>query len=273
MKKILVPSDFSKTAGRALNFALHIAARTGAELTVLHVIGPFEGVNNNVYDAFWLEQYEAQRKLDLQKWADKHTLKTAAPNVIVHTNVEIGFTIDTIADMGKEHHFDLIVMGSTGSTGLKGLFLGSTAGGVIGKSKLPIMAVPRKAVFKKMGRVVLATDFEAELDKKSLATLRSLLEIGPASLDVLHVLAAPGEQPDEKSEANFRKKFDGMELRFNYNFNNDVPTGIANFLENEKTDLVCTIAHPHGVIHRLFVESTSKLLANQTDVPLLVLHD
>ena len=53
--------------------------------------------------------------------------------------------------MGKEHHFDLIVMGSTGSTGLKGLFLGSTAGGVIGKSKLPVMGRAAKSGLQKNG--------------------------------------------------------------------------------------------------------------------------
>ncbi len=273
MKKILVPTDFSKTAGKALHFALEIAARTGSEITVMHAMGPFEGVNNNVYDAFWIEQYADERTLTIQKWAQKVQLKNPHKMVAVHTRVNIGFTVTEISDMARDQHFDLIVIGATGASGLKTLFLGSIASGVIGQSKVPTLVVPRKGVVKKLSKVVLATDFWSDLDKKSLDVLRSLLGLESAPLDVLHVLESPSQQPDEKKEADFRDKFKDIELRFNYNYSTDVPVGIAHFLGEAKADLICTIAHPHGLIHRFFIQSTSRLLANQTNVPLLVLHD
>lgn len=273
MKRILVPSDFSKTAGKALAFALEIAARTASEITVVHVMGPFEGVNNNVYDAFWIDQYAAERTLTLQKWIEKYRQAASTQTVPIHTQLKFGFTVTEISEMASHHHFDLVVMGSTGASGLKTLFLGSTAGGVIGQSKVPTLVVPRKAVFKKLKTVVLATDFWSDLDKKSLAVLRDLLAVESAPLEVLHVLESPNQQPDEKKEAEFRHKFDGIELRFNYNHDSDVPQGIAHFVDSTKADLVCTISHPHGLIHRFFIQSTSRVLANQINVPLLVLHD
>ena len=273
MKKILVPTDFSKSASKALVFAFGIAARTDAEITVVHVMGPFEGVNNNVYDAFWLDQYAAERTLTLQKWVEKYRLKTGGKPVSIHLQLKVGFTVTEISEMASHHHFDLVVMGSTGASGLKTLFLGSTAGGVIGQSKVPILVVPRKAVFKKMKTVVLATDFWSDLHKKSLDALRDLLAIESAPLEILHILENPDAQPDEKKEADFCHKFEGIKLHFNYNHDKDVPNGIAHQVDRLKADLVCTISHPHGFIYRFFVESTSRILAAQTNVPLLVLHD
>ena len=57
IKHILVPTDFSKCASNAMNFALEIAARTGASVKVLHVLYPNEGVDNNVYSAIWIDEY------------------------------------------------------------------------------------------------------------------------------------------------------------------------------------------------------------------------
>jgi len=53
MKKILVPTDFSRCAANALHYAMNLATRFGAEVTVLNVIYPNEGVSNNIYNAIW----------------------------------------------------------------------------------------------------------------------------------------------------------------------------------------------------------------------------
>ena len=48
MKKILVPTDFSKPAGIAISVAADIAKKSGAELTLLHVIEEVVGNSLNV---------------------------------------------------------------------------------------------------------------------------------------------------------------------------------------------------------------------------------
>jgi len=61
MKTILVPTDFSKCADNAMKYALEIAQRTKASITVLYVVFPNEGVNNNIYEAFFVDDYIQQR--------------------------------------------------------------------------------------------------------------------------------------------------------------------------------------------------------------------
>lgn len=273
MKKILVPTDFSKTAGNAMTYALEIASRTGCEVTVVHIIGPYEGVDNSAWNAVWINQYNQQKTLALQSWVQKYRRNAAFKTVPIHTDVRTGFTAAEIADMADRQHFDLVVMGTTGASGLKELLLGSVAGRVITHSKVPTLAVPKNGSFHRLATVVLATDFLAELNRKSLTVLRRLLEIESAPLDVLHVLEPGSPPPDKNREHLLRSRFEGINLRFHYLHNADVPVAITNFVESLEAHLVCSIGHSHGIIHRFFIESTSRLLAHHAKVPLLVLHD
>ncbi|MEO8711562.1 MAG: universal stress protein, partial [Parafilimonas sp.] len=71
MKQILVPTDFSKCADNAIDFAVHSAKILPAEITLLH---SFE-VNNNIYNDYMgvNRQFnltmlnDAKEKLELRK--------------------------------------------------------------------------------------------------------------------------------------------------------------------------------------------------------------
>ncbi|MBL7774967.1 MAG: universal stress protein, partial [Saprospiraceae bacterium] len=140
MKSILVPTDFSKTAALALQFGLDLARQTGASLTVLHVVFPNEGVDNNIYNVFWSDEYMAERVKGLMSWVRKFQKSAAVRNVEVNTSCVVGFPVPAICDTAEKIHADLIVMGTTGATGLKGAFLGSIAAGVLAQTKRPLLS-------------------------------------------------------------------------------------------------------------------------------------
>lgn len=53
---------------------------------------------------------------------------------------------DEIAELAVERHADLIAMGSRGLGGFKGLLLGSVSRGVLHRSRVPVLVVPKAAV-------------------------------------------------------------------------------------------------------------------------------
>jgi len=73
MKSILVPTDFSPCANNAMKYALQIAQQTGASITVVYVIYPNEGVDNNMYDAFFIDNYRQERLEGMREWVQKFT--------------------------------------------------------------------------------------------------------------------------------------------------------------------------------------------------------
>jgi nucleotide-binding universal stress UspA family protein len=272
MTTILVPTDFSKTAHNALAYAFEMARRTGAQISLLHVIYPNQGVENNVYEAFWIDTYVEERVRALRKLAQKFQRNPAFENVQVETEAAIGFPVSEISRQAKKIKADLIVMGTTGATGLRGVFLGSIAGGVLSKTAAPVLTVPPKASFKEGGSVVYATDFRLKAAPSALEVLKNYLIVHRGHLKVLHVMDKPGE-PDKKLEASFSQKIAGIPHDFHYLHDRNIQQAVNNFLEAVDAVGLVAVAHEHSLLHKLFFESVTRQLAHQVNVPVLALHD
>ncbi len=273
MTTILVPTDFSKCAANALTYAFEIASRTGARIALLHVVYPNQGIENNVYEAFWVDEYVAERIKAVLKMVRKYKRNPAFKDVEVITEVSIGFPVSQVHQYAKEVKADLIVMGTTGGTGLRGVFLGSIAAGVLSKTKTPVLVVPLKGAFRSGANVAMATDFLIKLDNATIKVMKEVLVAQNSRLSVVNVVDKPGQQPDKSREASFAQKIGDIQHDFHYLHDRDVPQAINNFLEATNANGLITVSHEHSLWHRLFFDSVTQKLAHRVHVPMLVLHD
>lgn len=273
MKTILVPTDFSKCANNAMMYAVEVAQRTGASVTALYVVYPNEGIDNNMYDAFFIDDYVKQRLDGMQKWVQKFARSPHLKEVKIYLECKVGFPVSMISQTAAELHASLIVMGATGATGLFGMLLGSTAAGVLASTKMPVLVVPPKAVFRNFARFALATDFKMPVSRESLQILREMLNLQHTGLNIVHVFAHSEEKPDKKKEEALSQKLGTIPHDFHYLHDKDVPQAIHNFLEATEANGLVAIAHEHSLLHNLFAKSISRALAHRTRVPMLVLHD
>lgn len=273
MKTILVPTDFSKCANNAMMYALEIAERTGLSITVLYVVYPNEGVDNNMYDAFFVDDYVKQRLDGMKSWVKKFTRSPHLKDVKVQIECRIGFPVSTITQTATELGASLIVMGTTGASGLRGVLLGSIAGGVISASKTPVFVVPLKASFLNKARFAFATDFKLSVSKSALQIMREMLNLQHTGLNIVHVLSEPHKHPDKRNEEAFSEKLGTIPHNFHYLHDKNVVQAIHNFLESTDCNGLVAVAHEHSLLHKLFAKSVSRSLAHHTKVPILVLHD
>ncbi|MEY4204281.1 MAG: hypothetical protein RL013_1985 [Bacteroidota bacterium] len=273
MKTILVPTDFSKCANNAMTYALEVAKRLEARVVALYVVLPNEGVDNSMYDAFMIDDYLLQRKKAMKVWVRKFTKNGQAGSVQVETDCRVGFPVSTVVHVADELDADMIVMGTTGAAGLKGVLLGSTAGGVLVGSQRPVLVIPKGALFRNYSRFVLATDFKMKADQRSVNALKELLSIEHAGLEVVHVIEKPGAaRPGRDLEMVLTRKLDDIPHIFHYIHDTSVPRAVGLFLESVNATGLVTIAHEHTLLHKLFFKSVSRTLAHHTTVPMLVLH-
>ncbi|MEY3194933.1 MAG: hypothetical protein RIQ78_1030 [Bacteroidota bacterium] len=272
MKTILVPTDFSKCANNAMTYALEVAKRIEATVVALYVVYPSEGVDNNMYDAFMIDDYLEQRKKAMENWIKKFKRSDHLKNIEIRTQCQVGFPISVIGHIAAELNADLVVMGTTGAAGLKGVLLGSTSGGVISSCHRPVLVIPKNATFRNYARFVLATDFNMKLDKRSMGMLKSLLNIEHAGLEVVHVIEEADEKPKKEQEAQISQRLEDIPHLFHYIHDKNVPRAVGNFLESIEASGLVTISHEHSLMHKLFFRSVSRTLAHHTSVPMLVLH-
>jgi nucleotide-binding universal stress UspA family protein len=146
LKTILVPTDFSENAKKALIYAVRIAQRNDSNLILFHVFELSEFVRQLPQDF----SYKFNEKL--AKLCDEATRRSEEKlvalsravresNVKTETRQRLGTPDEEIVKVARERSVDLIVMATHGYTGFKHFLLGSTAERVVNDSPCPVLVV------------------------------------------------------------------------------------------------------------------------------------
>ena len=154
IKKVLYPTDLSENARYAFGYAVGIANRHDAMITVLHVVEELSSFARSMVEDI----------LGEKRWADRIKEKEAAvilglkgrlddfcndvrdeqpdcPFVIANTIVVTGHPVDQIVHHAEEMDTDLIIMGSRGRGGLADATMGSTSRRVLRRCSKPTLIV------------------------------------------------------------------------------------------------------------------------------------
>ena len=135
VSRILVPTDFSDQASKALEWARSFADAFGAKLVLLHVIDIFSLTETGSVmagsDLLHLFRVQAQQGMD--------GLKRLIPDA--EAFVREASPRPVIVDAALELNCQMIIMGTHGRSGLAHLLLGSVAEYVVRNSKVPVLTV------------------------------------------------------------------------------------------------------------------------------------
>lgn len=271
MKKILVATDFSKSAANAMIYALELASVLGREVCAIHAIHPTEGINNSTYNAIFIEDYYKNKREALKSWVDE--LTKDYPAVKVTNLCDVGFLKTVINRFIDQHLVDLLVMGITGSTGITGI-VGSNASMVVSQIRIPTLLVPLESTFTKVPMITLATDFETKLSATDVYALNEIaMAFGSEKMQVLYVSEKSGESNFLMDESRLQELLPHTKLQFNYLQNKSTHIGIIEFIESNSTDMLCLVKHQHNIFYRLFTRSTVNQVMNKSVKAILVLHE
>lgn len=144
-KKILIATDGSDLAARALEHGASLAKIVGAEVVVVTVIEPaalmgggYASAAGTVFDPI-PELVEAQKEAT-GKLLAKAVAAVAAHGVSASSQyVDNSFPAEGIISTAERVGADLIIMGSHGRRGLGRLLLGSQTNEVLAHTKIPVL--------------------------------------------------------------------------------------------------------------------------------------
>jgi nucleotide-binding universal stress UspA family protein len=138
---ILIPTDGSELAEKAVHHGIALAKRIGAKATALTVLPPFHIITA---DTQMIEDTPAQYKARMQDHAEKTLGAVAqaaqAASVACETvQVEHEHPYQAILDTAESKGCDLIVMASHGRHGISAIVLGSETVKVLTHCKIPVL--------------------------------------------------------------------------------------------------------------------------------------
>ncbi|HXY98726.1 MAG TPA: universal stress protein [Stellaceae bacterium] len=154
MRCIVVATDGSDAADRAVDFAADLAGRFAADLLLTHVIlasatvlagGGFPHPVTDLRAPIRIENASLSELLTdagndiLAKAKERAEAKGARR---VHTELRTGDAAEMVLSVAKEHDADVIVLGKRGRGRLAGLLLGSTSQKVMMLASCAVIIVP-----------------------------------------------------------------------------------------------------------------------------------
>jgi nucleotide-binding universal stress UspA family protein len=144
MKRILVATDGSDGADRAVDYAARLATSKGDDLLIVHVIGG--GLPDNVFRQFthaeqaWLREQLDSLSRNILNAARERARAAGAKTVLLESRS--GDIAQTIVDIAQEKDVETIVVGKRGVGRIAGLLLGSVSQKIVSLAPRPVTVVP-----------------------------------------------------------------------------------------------------------------------------------
>jgi nucleotide-binding universal stress UspA family protein len=282
MKKILVPTDFSANANKALDLAVQIAKEAKAEILLIHAC---DLVDTTFKDHLTIKK-EYNQSIEDRANKSLSLLKKSVEDkepVTVHTSLYNGFPVDSILTAAEDNGVDFIIIGTRGEMPLSESLLGSTTSGVIGKTKVPVMVVS-PLVNNEGGRFTPdAILFATNHFEENKALLNPIVEVAKLFASTIHVVVFVDTDVAEGYDYVYNIK----ELNHYLEFLKSAYPGVsfkAELLEGERfaetiekyndkngVDIIAMITYPKTFWEKLLKKRMTKEMAFHSKVPVIAI--
>jgi nucleotide-binding universal stress UspA family protein len=144
-QRFLVPVDFSEYANQALEYAISLARKLDAHITLLHVIQPLPlgGVDMGMTLPY---TYIHDLEVEIMNAMEAYLEQITAAGLTGEIAVVHGVPFQEIIETARGQQVDLIVMGTHGRTGLQHVLLGSVAEKVVRLAPCPVLVIRQPSV-------------------------------------------------------------------------------------------------------------------------------
>ncbi len=276
MKKILVPTDFSKASINAIEVAYDIAKRSGASITMLHVIEEVgtdsysvvgQGRPSNIDESLFMVEMIRKSRKQLEKLVTDPKYK----DVRIEGELRIGNAFHGMRTIITDHKVDLVVMGTRGHTKLEEMVIGSNTERVVRQMRCPVLSVHNKPSKLDFKNIVYATAMSKDEEVFSRIVKRTQ-QIYNSTVHLVRI-NTPGDFQRDKVVKDYMEKFAKKLQLKNYTVNvyNDLTTeeGIIYFADSINADLVCMATHGRTGFAHVMAGSIAEDVVGQSKRPVL----
>ncbi|WP_281297441.1 universal stress protein [Flavobacterium limnophilum] len=270
MKRILIPTDFSKYSEEALKVAAQIARKYDSEIILLHMLElPHEasdimGGGKSIPE---IMSYKNKAISNLEKLMDSKYLK----GINVSEAIEFKKVAEGVLDACEKNNVDLIIMGSHGTSGFDELLVGSNAEKVVRLSKIPVLVVKKEAKDFKARNFVFASDFSKET-RKPFRKMIEFAKIFDSNLFLVMVCTPNSFKTTHAAEKimhNFIANYDIENYSSHIYNDTNIENGIINFANSVNADLIGICTHGRTGLAHFFNGSIGEELVNHATKPVI----
>jgi|GEM_PF-6066366 len=269
MRPIIVSTDFSISAKQTIDYVCRFTAHEPVKIYLVHIyLMPAsysaEGlslstINDSITSETDLLQAELQR------------IRAIYPYLEIETQLLEGNFFTTLQALVNTLQPEMVVMGAK-SEYSEIWHLGNIWQQTLLNLDCPVWVIPKDHQFKPIKQVALSFDYSRHLQPHQIRAIQQFINYTGATLHIVHIKTGMAE-PDTQVEEALQIALTGLATKFHVVTNNDVISGIANFVQEYNIDNLIVAPHRHSLIHKLFNKSYSAQLALLNHVPVLAVRD
>jgi nucleotide-binding universal stress UspA family protein len=260
LRTILVPYDFSDCATDALRVAAKLARLSGAVVDVVHLyeqMTDFHTENKRIRE-------EIEAKLE------------RIPELPFLRGVELKkfmlrqLGLNEIFKNERLQQADLIVMGSHGATGLRGI-VGSNTQRIVRQAPMPVLVIKHRIEDLDVKDMVYASNF-TEQDVEKFHAFLPIIELFDPRIHLLKVNTPRNfERSDDSHRAIDRFLQRYLLKKYTATVYNDlsIEEGILNFAKGIDADLISMATHGRTGFFHVVNGSLTEDIVNHTNFPVL----
>lgn len=281
MKNILIPTDFSPNAAKAVRFAMRLA-HTKANIHLVFFHATDTVIPTRTPARLYSEIAEEDKAIGLEKLEKEiaqhfKELGINADEISSELVVVQGIFKESINIEVKRFHIDLIIMGTCGATGLQKVLFGSNTVDVMDKVACPLLAIPDNYKHHAIKHIAYAADFLTI--EEGFEKVVDLAKMFDATLEIFHVDSVLPHRIDHQmfDKAHFidklNKKFDYEPITLAFvelseEDSDDAVAGIRAYITKKHPSILAMATYDRIWIEKIINPSVTKEMMFQTEIPL-----
>ena len=284
MKTILVPTDFSAPAGKALELAERLAKQSGAALHLLHAVDVPSTWRDGRFSTAVLATKNTKAQHDLYPEArervgaarqqlERETMRLTKKGITATYTLAANAAWKEVIEATGKLKADLVVMGTHGAGALEEAFLGSHAQRVIRMAKAPVLSL-KHAASARLERVALLADPGEQGIEKALNRLMKVIDLPRVRFHLLWV-NTPARFIDTYTAENLLAKLaarlDGVTSTAIID-HYSVTEGAIEYALHNSMDAIALATHGRSGASAFLNPSVAEAVANQSPLPTLTLR-
>jgi nucleotide-binding universal stress UspA family protein len=277
LRRILVPTDFSKHAEEALEYALFLGERFHPELVLLHVdefvvspLGAGEIADETV------QKYQERKLAYLNDQFDIVRRGVAGRPVRLVPQILSGRAYKVIIEESEKKDYDLIVMSTRGLTHLSSHLIGSTAERVVRLSRQPVLTLQSAPKHDELGSVLCPTDL-SPAGNVALSYALSLARQFKAILYIQYISEL--EKPESREQIMARMpdlnelhpQAGDVKVEFIMDRDVEPSNSIVRFADDREIGIIVMSTHGRKGLRRVYIGNNTAEVVRKANRPVLTI--
>jgi nucleotide-binding universal stress UspA family protein len=278
MRKVVVPTDFSKNAFNALKYACQLFKYSRTDFFILHAYADEVYQQDRIVKRSSLDELKEvtykNSEEQLAKIIKDIFEYSPNPRHKFKSISAFGTLTDEINDLINLENADIVVMGTRGESNDRTLTFGSNTIQVLKYVQCPVLAIPENYKYHPPKELLFPSDYMVPYKRRELKLVCELTGSFKSSIHMLYINSNKKLSLRQEDNMSFLKEcLYKANLYFETTEGKDKTIAITKYIVHKEIDILIMVNSRYSHLEQMLHQSTIEKIGLHIKIPFLVLQN